>query len=53
MKVTHRPRGMMCVNCKRTNCPDPTEFKTMRKIDVDSDGTIVVRCNNYCPVNQG
>lgn len=54
MKITHRPKGSMCANCKglrsdhkQHHCPSRDQFKTMQPIGKDSDGVIVVRCKSY------
>ncbi|HDY7487856.1 TPA: hypothetical protein RQL24_003368 [Vibrio vulnificus] len=54
MKITHRPKGSMCANCKGLSSdhkqhqyPSREQFKRMPKIGKDSDGMIVVRCNNF------
>lgn len=44
----HRPSGMMCAGCERRNIDcSHLNFKEMRKIREDKDGTVVVRCVEY------
>ena len=54
-KVTHRPKGSMCMNCTsfRWNftgakpCPKPDEFPIMLPLSKDPDGVIVVKCSSF------
>jgi hypothetical protein len=46
--MTHRPSGSMCAVCefKARFCGDLPFYK-MRKMKNDSDGTVVVKCDNF------
>jgi hypothetical protein len=46
--VTYRPSGTMCSQClhRRKDCSN-LPFHTMTPFKKDSDGVVVVRCNNY------
>ncbi len=45
---THRPSGTMCSQClhRRKDCSN-LPFHTMTPFKKDSDGVMVVKCNNY------
>jgi len=46
--MTHRPSGSMCAACefKASFCGD-LHFHKMQKMKTDSDGTVVVKCDNF------
>ena len=46
--MTHRPSGSMCAACefKARFCGD-LPFHEMRKMKTDSDGMIVVKCDDF------
>lgn len=49
-KITHRPKGSMCLGCRFArdfaHCDD-LNFTKMKVIGKDSDGVIVVKCDFY------
>ena len=50
-KITHAPKGSMCIVCKQFgptgNCPKTEDFKSMKQIGKHEDGVIIVKCNKF------